>query len=284
MSRENQTEQNRLLMDFIADAEFERESEDASKFHWSDLNIPEIQSAQRHKPAIYSEMLERTFENTSEYPLHEPQKRASVKFNVAPVPQSFNLPAVFSVYLSKVGASPQSLVAALEMLVSIVGENEHQSITSLTSDDYQRLTKAQNKLTAIVGADENHLLTPLINFIGNLIKIHDEESNLSTQTEFSSQETDVPEHTGTAPLEPHRPEKVGRPATLPRLKLADLLSQETDDSEHTDAAPLKPHRPEKVGRPATLPRLKLADLLSQETDDSEPDEVDMGPAVGNEVW
>ncbi len=42
MSRENQTEQNRLLMDFIADAEFERESEDASKFRWSDLNIPEI--------------------------------------------------------------------------------------------------------------------------------------------------------------------------------------------------------------------------------------------------
>ncbi len=228
-------------------------------------------------------MLERTFENTSKYPLHEPQKRASVKFNVVPVPQSFNFPAVFSVYLSKVGASPQFLVAAIEMLVSIVGEDEHQSVTSLTSNDYQRLTKVQNKLTAIVGADENHLLTPLINFIGNLIKIHDEESNLSTQTDLLAQETDDSEHTDAAPLKPHRPEKVGRPATLPRLKLADLLSQETDDPEQTDAVTLKPHRPEKVGRPATLPRLKLADLLSKETDDSASGEIDTGPAVGNEV-
>ena len=30
--------------------------------------------------------------------------------------------------------------------------------------------------------------------------------------------------------------KSAAPATLPRLKLADLLSQETDDPEHTDAA------------------------------------------------
>jgi hypothetical protein len=265
-------------------AKFGHASEDTGRLRWSDLNIPEGQSAPRHKPTIYPEMLGRAFEDTSEYPLHESQKRASVKFNLAPMPQSFNLPAVFSVYMGKVGASSQSLVAAVDMLVSIVGENEHQSITSLTSEDYQRLTRAQDKLTAIVGEDENHFLIPLIKFIGNLIKIHDEESNPSTQTDLSSQETDVPEHVDAATLKPHRSEKVGRPATLPRLKLADLLSQETDDSEHTGIATFEPHRPEKVGRPATLPRLKLADLLSQETDDSEPEEVDMGPAVGNEVW
>ena len=245
MARESQTEQYRSLMAPIADAEFERDSEDTSKLHWSDLNIPEIQSAQRHKPAIYPEILGRTFENISEYPLHEPQKRGSVKFNIAPMPQSFNLPAVFSVYLNRVGASPQSLVAVIEMLVSIVGENEHQSIISLTSNDYQRLTKVQDKLRAIVGEDENHFLTPLINFIGNLIKIHDEKSNLSTQT--------------------------------------DMLSQETDQPKHTNTATPKPHRPEKVGRPTTLPRLKLANLLSQETDEPASGEIDTGPAVGNEV-
>ena len=282
MSRESQTERYRPPMASITESG--RASEDANRLRWSDLNVPERQSALRHKSMIYPEMLGRAFENTSEYPLHASQKRASVKFNLAPVPPSFNLPAVFSVYINKAGASSQSLVAAVEMLVSMVAENKHQDITSLTADDYQRLTTAQYKLVAIVGEDENHLLTPLINFIGNLIKTHDEEPNPSRQTDLSSQETDDSEHTDAATLKPHRPEKVGRPATLPRLKLADLLSQETDDSEHTDAATLKPHRPEKVGRPATLPRLKLADLLSQETDDSAPSEVDTGPAVGSEVW
>ena len=282
MSHESQTERCELLMASLA--EFGRASEDTSGLRWSDLNVLEVQSAPRHKPTIYPEMLGRAFEDTSEYPLHESQKRASVKFNLAPMPQSFNLPAVFSVYINKVGASPQSLIAAVDMLVSIIGENKHQPITLLTSDDYQRLTNAQDKLIAIVGEDENHLLTPLINFIGNLIKIHDEESNPSAQTDLLSQETDNPEHTNAATLKPHRPERVGRPAKLPRLKLADLLSQETDDPEHTNTATLKPHRPERVGRPAKLPRLKLADLLSQETDDPAPDEVNTGPAVGNEVW
>jgi hypothetical protein len=281
MSRESQTERYRSLIASIA--EYGRASEDASRLRWSDLNIPEAQFVPRHKPTIYPEILERAFENTSGYPLHESQKRAFVKFNLAPMPQSFNSPAVFRVLINKVGASSQSLVAAVDMLVSIVGENEHQSITSLTSDDYQRLTEAQDRLIAVVGEDENHFLTPLINFISNLIKIHHGESNPSTQADLLSQETDDPEHTGAATLKPHRPEKVGRPATLPRLKLADLLSQETDDPEPTDTATLKPHRPEKVGRPATLPRLKLADLLSQETDDSASGEIDTGPAVGNEV-
>ena len=281
MSRESQTERYKSPMASIA--EFGLASEDTNRLYWSDLNVSKGQYAPRHKLMIYPEMFGRAFENASEYPLHASQKRASVKFNLAPMPPSFNLPAVFSVYISKVGASSQSLVAAVDMLVSIVGENERQSISSLTSDDYQRLTGAQDKLTAIVGEDENHFLIPLIKFIGNLIKIHDEESNPPTQANLSSQETDDPEHTDAATLKPHRPEKVGRPATLPRLKLTDLLSQETDDPEHTDAATLKPHRPEKVGRPATLPRLKLADLLSQETDDSSFGEIDTGPAVGNEV-
>jgi hypothetical protein len=281
MSRENQMEQYKSLI--ASTTQLGHATEDVSGFGWLGSNIPEAQSVGHHKLTVYPEMLRRALENTNEYPLHESQKRASVKFNLAPMPQSFNLPAVFSVYMGKVGASSQSLVAAVDMLVSIVGENEHQSITSLTSEDYQRLTRAQDKLTAIVGEDENHFLIPLIKFIGNLIKIHDEESNPPTQADLLSQETDDPEHADAATLKPHRPEKAGRPATLPRLKLADLLSQETDDPEHADAATLKPHRPEKVGRPATLPRLKLADLLSQETDDSASGEIDTGPAVGNEV-
>ncbi len=90
-----------------------------------------------------------------------------------------------------------------------------------------------------------------------------------------------------AVLKPHRPEKTGRPANLPRLKLADLLAQEPDTKGSDDAvniAPFRRHRPEKVGRPATLSRVKLADLLAQEPDHTESEEIDTGPAVGHEVW
>lgn len=279
MPRESQTERSKSLIASIT--ELGHTSEDANRLPWHDLNIPEVQSTQRPKPTIDPEILGNVLENINEYPSLKSEKQASVKFGFAPMPRSFNLPAVFSVYINTIGRSPQSLVVAVELLVSIVGEDIPQSSTSLTSEDYQRLTKAQGKLIDIVGADENHFLIPLINFIGNLIKIRDEESNSSA--DLLAQETDDPEHADAATLKPHRPEKVGRPATPSRLKLTDLLSQETDDLEHTDTATLKPHRPEKVGRPATLPRLKLTDLLSQETDDSASDEIDTGPAVGNEA-
>ena len=89
-----------------------------------------------------------------------------------------------------------------------------------------------------------------------------------------------------AVLKPHRPEKTGRPANLPRLKLADLLAQEPNTDGHSKPVgpPLKPHRPEKTGRPANLPRLKLADLLAQEPENATSGEIDTGPAVGHEVW
>ena len=282
MSRESQTTPNISLIESVAG--LEHTPEDVSELLWSGFNTLEPQSVMDHKSTVYPEIFERTLEKVSEYSALESVKKASVKFGTAPMPPSFNLPAVFSVYINKVGAFPQSVVAAVGLLVSIVSEHKHQPVHSLTAEDYQSLTNAQDKLLDIVGEDENHFLTPLINFIGNLIKIHDEEFNPTTQMDLLSQETDASDHTDAATLKPHRPEKVGRPATLPRLKLADLLSQETDASDHTDAATLKPHRPEKVGRPATLPRLKLADLLSQETDDSASGEVDTGPAVGNEVW
>lgn len=86
---------------------------------------------------------------------------------------------------------------------------------------------------------------------------------------------------------PHRPEKVGRSATRPRVKLSDLLAQDAKMTVSNGAVterPFKLHRPERVGRPETRPRVKLADLLAQETDDTASGEVKTGPPVGNEVW
>ena len=46
---------------------------------------------------------------------------------------------------------------------------------------------------------------------------------------------------------------------------------------------LMPHRPENLGRPVGLPPLKLAELLAQEPDSPDSEEINTGPAVGNEV-
>lgn len=124
-----------------------------------------------------------------------------------------------------------------------------------------------------------------MHFTGNLIEkcrieieeVNEEESDMKVRNH--------PIDLGTP--KPHRPEKVGRPANLPRLKLSDLLAQNTDTTGSNDAAStssFRQHRPEKVGRPATLPRLKLADFLAKEADDTDAEEIDTGPPVGNEIW
>ena len=124
--------------------------------------------------------------------------------------------------------------------------------TELTAKDYKMLTTMLDDLIDVVGENENHVLAPLMDFIGDLIETYEDKHVIKICDKESNSS-------------------------------ADLLSQETDDPEYAGAATPKPHRPETVGRPATLPRLKLTDLLSQEDDDSAFGEIDTGPAVGNEV-
>ena len=113
----------------------------------------------------------------------------------------------------------------------------------------------------------------LIEAIERIVYVSVESAKIieNLPSDVTSDNTEIPE--------PHRPEKVGRPATRPRVKLADLLAEESDNTEIPE-----PHRPEKVGRPATRPRVKLADLLAEESDDLASEEVDTGPPVGKEVW
>lgn len=243
MSSESQMERNKSIIASVA--EFGDTSDDVNELRWFGSNIPEAQSSVgNHIPTVNPETHMGVLENTDEYTLRKYQKQASVKFGLAPIPQSFNLSAAFGVVINKIGTSPRSIVAAVELLVNVITDNIQQSNTSMTDDDYKRLTRAQDKLIDIVGEDENFLLTSMINFIGDLINISGDESNLS----------------------------------------ADLLPQENDDSDYINDATLKPHRTERVGRPPTLPRLNLTELLSQETNDPPSGEVDTGPAVGNEVW
>ena len=199
-------------------------------------------------------------------------------------PAGYQKQAPGSLIPRTVGAS-QSLAAAVDTLVNVVGRNESQLLTSLKRDDYQQLVGALETLTAVVGENTNHLLTPLMDSIDTLIEKCQTEIEEGNEEEFDMKVRNQP--LGPGIPKPHRPESVGRPVTRPRVKLADLLAQDADITGSDDpikVAPFKPHRPERMGRPATLPRVKLADLLAQETDDAASEEIDTGPPVGNEIW
>ena len=73
-------------------------------------------------------------------------------------------------------SSSQSFVAAMEMLADVT---EDKFLASLTDDDCQRLAVVRDKLTDLVGETENHLFTPLKDFIGNLIEKYDEEFDMT---------------------------------------------------------------------------------------------------------
>ena len=261
MPRESQTERYRSLIASIA----RHPSKDANRFWWSDLSVSETQSASRHEPKIYPEMLESAFENINEHLSFESQKQASVKFASSLMLQNFDLLAAPSVFVAKVGDSSRSIVATVVALVEIVGESIDQLAASLTTDDYQRLAAARKKLIDTVGEDENHFLTPLIDFITNLIRNCDQESNPSTEKQ-------------------HRParrrKRKSSAANRSRVKLADLLPQ---DTENVNVSSLKPRRPEHVGRPANRPRVKLSDLLSREAEHVTSREVDPEMSMDNEV-
>lgn len=138
---------------------------------------------------------------------------------------------------NKTDSTPQTIVEAVELLIITVVDNLQQSNSSFTEEDYNRLTQALDSLIPIAEDEENILLTTLINFLRSLI-IFSNDDNLSS----------------------------------------DLQPKESD------VVSLSPHRHENVGRPATLPRLKLSDLLKEETDSSPSSDIDTGPPIGNEVW
>ncbi len=78
----------------------------------------------------------------------------------------------------------QSFVAAVEMLV---GVTEDKFLASLTDDDCQRLVAVRDKLTDLVGEAENHLFTPLKDFIGNLIEKYEGEFDMAILVESPDQ-------------------------------------------------------------------------------------------------
>ena len=70
-------------------------------------------------------------------------------------------------------SSPQSLAAALEVLIHAVGTYKDVNIPTVTEDDYEHLVVLLGELTDVVRDDENHILAPLMKFAILLIEKYD---------------------------------------------------------------------------------------------------------------
>lgn len=107
------------------------------------------------------------------------QKQAPVKFDSSLIPQSSDTVssvAVLSSHAIKEVGRFQLLVAAVDAFVNVT---EDHLLTTLTENDYQRLVAALDKLIDVVGENENHLLTLLMRFIGKLIEKYEDQSDLT---------------------------------------------------------------------------------------------------------
>ncbi len=76
---------------------------------------------------------------------------------------------------STVSAS-QSIVAAVENLIEVVGVNETKIFSQLTEQDYQELVRILDDLIDVVGEDENHMLAAVMDFISILIENYENEN------------------------------------------------------------------------------------------------------------
>ncbi len=95
------------------------------------------------------------------------------------------------------------------------------------------------------------------------------------------------------PEKPHRQERAPRPLKTPKYTLKELVDQITENNVRCNPVkaaklkqqrPEKPHRQERAPRPLKTPKYTLKELVDQITENNVHEEVDTGPAVGNEVW
>ena len=116
------------------------------------------------------------------------QEQAPVKFSSSPIQESSETTSAIAVprsYAIQEVSRFQLLVAAVDALVNVT---EDRLLTTLTENDYQELVAALDKLIDVVGEDENHLFAPLMHFIGKLIEKHEETSNVTHQYESLDRE------------------------------------------------------------------------------------------------
>jgi hypothetical protein len=142
---------------------------------------------------------------------------------------------------TKANSPTQLLVAIVDTFIDVT---EDTFASALTDDDHQRLVESHAKLSNVIGENENHLLVRLMDFIGNLIKGHEEKSGMSIQNARRERKVD---------RSASRPDVI-RDANLDE-KLATLLKPDET---------IEMRRKEQVGRPENYSCLEIENLLSRE--------------------
>ena len=148
-----------------------------------------------------------------------------------------------SVSDTKANSPTQLLVAIVDTLINVT---EDTFASALTDDDHQRLVESHAKLSDVIGENENHLLAPLMDFIGNLIKDPEEKSGMSIQN-------------------PRRQRKVDRSASRPDVLRDANLDEKLKRLLKPDET-IELRRKEQVGRPENYSCLEIEDLLSKEAE------------------
>lgn len=107
------------------------------------------------------------------------QWRGTAQFALAMLLGSLNDPE------TKASSPSQLLAATVDTLIEA---NEDQLLAALTDVDRQRLVATLDKLIDVVGEDESHFLAPLMHFIGNLIEKYEEQPTMENRTESLDKE------------------------------------------------------------------------------------------------
>lgn len=69
-----------------------------------------------------------------------------------------------------ISSDSRSFAAALGILNNAIGKCQDNTIVALTENDYEQLVVLLGELTDVVRDDEDHLLTPLMQFVFGLIE------------------------------------------------------------------------------------------------------------------
>ncbi len=105
-----------------------------------------------------------------------------------------DIKAISGIQVTKASDTTTLLVAIAN---TFTGVDEDTFFASVTSDDYEQLIATLDALIDVVGEDKNHLLAPLMEFIGNLVEkcqaVYGEDEHKYTPDMFISLNPDAEE-------------------------------------------------------------------------------------------
>ena len=156
---------------------FPRTSEDESRSRWLDFNAPETQSTLQHKPTVRLDEFIPDLKNTGRYNTLKSRQQISERYYESSISPSHDFAASPGAFKNKVETSPYSIAAAVAILARFACKNESEFFTLLADENCQSLIASLDMLIDVVGENEDHLFASFMHFIGKLIEQYEERSD-----------------------------------------------------------------------------------------------------------